>query len=127
MKILGRIKWVKMSDGAKTVLQTSSCRMTIRINLLLPLVLNFTNIFGTKAEQLLRKYFFMIFAATEFGKLVPKYGTEHKSCSLKYAGKFKCKCWQNITASFAPFVLCWCHFELCKLVGEIGGRWQHGS
>jgi hypothetical protein len=55
MKILSRIKWVKMSDGAKTVLQTSIGRMTIRINLLLPLGVNFTNLFGTKAEQLLRK------------------------------------------------------------------------
>jgi hypothetical protein len=42
-------------------------------------MVNFTNIFGAKAEQLLRRQFFLLFTATAFGKIVPKYGARHKS------------------------------------------------
>jgi hypothetical protein len=49
---------------------------------------DFTNIFGTKAEQLLRRYFFMLLRATTIGKNVPKYSSQYSICSLKYAMKF---------------------------------------
>jgi hypothetical protein len=35
-------------------------------------LVNFTNIFGAKAEQLLRRKFEMLFMATTFGTIVPK-------------------------------------------------------
>jgi hypothetical protein len=47
-----------------------------------------TNIFGAKAEQLLGRYFLMLLMVTIVGRNVPKYGTQNKSCSLKYATKF---------------------------------------
>jgi hypothetical protein len=49
---------------------------------------DFTNIFGTKTEQLLRRYFFMLLRATTIGKNVPKYGSRYSNFRLKYAIKF---------------------------------------
>jgi hypothetical protein len=65
---------------------------------------------------------FDTFMETAFCKIVPKYGARCKSCSLKYALKFQCKCWRNKVASFASFTLCWrlCTFQ--KLVGEMGRK-----
>jgi hypothetical protein len=60
----------------------------------------------------------MLLVTTAFGENVPKYGTWHKSCSLKYTIKFKHKCWRKKTASFVQFTLSWHLCALLKLVGE---------
>jgi hypothetical protein len=60
--------------------------------------------------------------ATALGNIAPKFGTRCKSCSLKYAVKFHCKCWQNRSASAAPFILLWQPYVLRKLLGEIDTR-----
>jgi hypothetical protein len=39
--------------------------------------------FIAKAEQLLHRQFFILLMETAFGKNVPKYGAQHKSCSIK--------------------------------------------
>jgi hypothetical protein len=44
---------------------------------------DFTNNFGAKAEQLLRKEFLILSEATAFGKNAPKCGAQCKSCSVK--------------------------------------------
>ncbi len=49
---------------------------------------NFINIFGTKAEQLLLKFFFMLLMATASGESMLKCGARHKSGSLKHAYNF---------------------------------------
>jgi len=55
----------------------------------------------------------MLLMAIIFGENVPKYGTLHKSCSLKHAEKFQQIGWWNRTESFAPFTLCWSLCALC--------------
>jgi hypothetical protein len=55
--------------------------------------LNFTNIFGAKADQLLHRQFLMLFMATPFGKNVLKCGAQCKSCNLNMEIKFMQKCW----------------------------------
>jgi hypothetical protein len=60
----------------------------------------------------------MLLMATASGKNAPKYGARCKSCSLKYAIKFKQKYWQNTTASFGSFILCPRLCALQKLVGQ---------
>jgi len=83
---------------------------------------NFTNIFGAKAEALLRRLFLILSMATEFHNNVPKYNVAQSSCGLKRAVKFWQKCWWNRTASFVQFTLCSYLFELWKLVGEIDSK-----
>jgi hypothetical protein len=46
---------------------------------------NFTNISGASAEQLLRRAVSMLLTATTFGNNAPKYGAQCKSWDLKYA------------------------------------------
>ncbi len=57
--------------------------------------------------------------ARMFGKNPQKCGAQCERCSLKFAVKFKQKCWWNRTASFAPFTWCSCPCALHSLFGEI--------
>ncbi len=79
---------------------------------------NLANSFGTNGEQLKRRQFLMPLMATVFGKNVPKYCDQCKNCHLKYAVKFKQKCYWPRTASFRWFTLYWHLCVLHKLVVE---------
>jgi hypothetical protein len=57
--------------------------------------------------------------ATPFGKNVPKMALSANVIALKYAVKFRQKCWQNRTAAFLTFTLCWCLCTLSKLAADI--------
>jgi hypothetical protein len=54
---------------------------------------NLANSFGTKGEQLKCRQFLKPLMATVSGKNVPKYCDQCKNCHLKYAVKFKQKCY----------------------------------
>ncbi len=101
-------------------------------NHMLPIWVYFTNLFSqSRATQIL----LMLLMATPFGKNIPKYGAQHKHCSLKYVVKFQQKCPWNRTPSFAPFTLCWhlrisqigwwnWHFMSLILITDASDRWQ---
>jgi hypothetical protein len=61
------------------------------------------NTFCHQSRAVLVEMILMLFMGTAFGKNAPKYGVQHKSCSLKCASKCKWKCNQNQRASFEPF------------------------
>ncbi len=68
--------------------------------------------------------------ATVFGTNASKCGTKRQSCSLKYAVKFKKKCWWNRKEYFVPFTLCWHLYTLHKwrsIICKHNARWHHVS
>ncbi len=120
---LGSQWWRKVVECLTHIIKFKGLNPTTGTRETLAPGVNFINICGSKAEQILRNSFLMILTATAFGKNVPKYGALCKSCGLIHAVTFWQKCWWNRTASFAPFTLYGCLCALSKLVGENDSRW----